>query len=290
MREEETLVNKQAWSRPTGKIQIKLILKGVNASIQDPEHEAYNLFGTSSREYTLPVDRQGNKVNPFTCDEEKEWLEKSLDLDLNYHKVSNNYWDRAKIVMGKSTKILDLENPKHYIDYVLARANKQFFAPSGDDQKKKATYKYVIVAENYEIKATASKANQRIEAYKFLGKIEDSKQEMVDFLKVYGKKVSSVSKIEFLVSEMEKIIVDDIEGFINTSKDKDNYELKLLIAQAVEVGALIKEKRKYSLPGGDPLCGEGDVSTLDNAIIYLKNKANQDIYTTLVARVKNAKD
>jgi len=290
MREEETLIKEKAWSVPSGRIQIKLIVKGVNPSIQDPDHEAYNLFGSSSREYSIPVDRQGNKVNPFLCKEEQEWLEKALDLDLNHHKVNNNYWDRAKIVMGKSTKIINLENPKDYLDYVIARANKQFFAPSGDDQKKKATYKYVIVAENYEIKATASKANQRIEAYKFLGKIEDSKQEMVDFLKVYGKKVSSVSKIDFLVSEMEKIIVDDIEGFIATSKDKDNYEVKLLIAKAVEVGALIKEKRKYSLPGGDPLCGEGDVPTLENAVIYLKNKANQDIYTTLVARVQNAKD
>lgn len=290
MKEEETLIKTKAWEKPTGKIQIKLIVKGVNASITDPDHEAYNLFGTSTREYCLPVDRQGNKVNPFICDEEKEWLEKCLDLDLNYHKQNNNYWDRAKLVLSKTTKILDLDNPKHYMEYVLARANKQFIAPSGEDQKKKATYKYVLVAENYEIKATASKANQRIEAYKFLGKIEDSRQEMLDFLKVYGKKVSSVSKIEFLVGEMEKIIVDDIEGFLETSKDKGDYDIKLLIAKAVEAGALIKEKRKYSLPGGDPLCGEGDAATLENAVIYLKNKANQDIFTTLVARVANAKD
>ncbi len=279
-----------AWKKPEGKIKIKLIVKSVNPLITDPEHEAYNLFGRSNRAYTLPVDKSGNLMNPFICQEEQEWLEKSLGLDLNYHKSDNNYWHKAEVVLDKTDKIIDLSNPKQYMDYILARANKQFVAPSITEQNKKATYKYVIVAENAEVKATASKANQRIEAYKFLGKIEDDKEAMLNFLKVYGKKVSSASKIDFLVGELEKLITEDIEGFLATSQDKDNYDYKLLIAEAVEAGAVLKDKRKYFLPGGDPLCGEGEAPTLENAVIYLKNKGNQDILVTLKARIKNAKD
>jgi hypothetical protein len=278
------------WVKPSGKIRIKLIPKGVNPLIEDPDHEAYNLFGNSTRDYLLPVDRQGNLHNPFICKEEQEWLEKELDLDLNYHKSEKNYFTKAGVVLGKNDKLIDLDNPKQYLEYVILRANRQYIAADLASSKKKATYKYVIVGENAEVKATASKANQRIEAYKFLGKIEDDRQAMLDFLKVYGKKVSEVSKIEFLVGEMEKIIVENIELFLETSKDKGNYDIKLLIAQAVEAGAIIKDKRKYFLPGGDPLCGEGDAPTLENAVIYLKNKANQDVLITLQARVKNAKD
>lgn len=278
------------WVKPSGKVRIKLIAKGVNSLITDPSHEAYNLFGTSTRDYLVPVDRQGNLHNPFECREERDWLESELDLDLNHHKDEKNYWHNASVSLGKTDKRLDLSNPKHFIEYVIIRANKMFIAESLTTAKKKATYKYVIVGENAEIKATASKANLRIEAYKFLGKIEDDRQEMLDFLKVYGKKVSSVSKIEFLVGEMEKIITDDLDGFLTTSKDKGGYELKLLIASAVDCGAITKEKRKYYLPGGDALCGEGDIPTLDNAILYLGEKGNQDVLTTLKARVKNAKD
>lgn len=278
------------WVRPSGKIKIKLIVKSVNPAIQDPEHEAYNLFGTSTRDYLVPVDAQGNLHNPFECEEEKLWLEKELDLDLNFHRRENNYWHKAKISLGKPDKRIDLSNPKQYLDYIIARANKMYIAPDIKSQRKKATYKYVIVAEGAEVKATASKAKLRTEAYKFLGKIEDDKQAMLDFLKVYGKKVSSVSKEEFLVGELEKIIVDDLDGFLQIAHDKPNYDIKLLIAQAVDAGALIKDKRKYFLPGGDALCGEGDSPTIENAILYLKNKANQDVLSTLKARVKNAKD
>jgi ribosomal protein S20 len=278
------------WVRPSGKVKIKLIVKSVNPAIQDPEHEAYNLFGTSTRDYLVPVDTQGNLHNPFINEEEKLWLETELDLDLNFHRRENNYWHTAKIVLGKSDKRIDLGNPKQYIDYIIARANKMYIAPDVKSQKNKATYKYAIVAEGAEVKATASKAKLRTEAYKFLGKIEDDKQEMLDFLKVYGKKVSKVSKEEFLVGELEKLIIEDLDGFLAIAHDKPNYDIKLLIAQAVEAGAVIKDKRKYFLPGGDALCGEGDVPTIENAIVYLKNKANQDVLSTLKARIKNAKD
>lgn len=285
MRTEE-----KVWVKPTGKISIKLIVKSVNPVIQDPEHEAFNLFGTSTRDYLIPVDTQGNLHNPFICEEEKDWLEKELDLDLNHHRRENNYWNRAKIVLGKTDKRIDLGNPKEYIDYIIARANKMYIAPDIKASRKKATYKYVIAEEGAEVKATASKANQRIAAYKFLGKVEDDRQAMLDFLKVYGKKVSNVSKVGFLVTQLEELIKTDIEKFLETAEDKGNYDIKLLIAQAVEAGALKKDGRKYFLPGGDSLSGTGDAPTMENAIIYLKNKANQDVLSTLKARVKNAKD
>lgn len=283
-------IEAKEWVKPSGTVKIKLIVKSVNPAIQDPEHEAYNLFGTSTRDYLVPVDEQNNLHNPFICNEEKEWLEKELDLDLNHHKREGNYWHQAKISLGKTDKVIDLANPKHYIDYIIARANKLYVAPDIKSQKKKATYKYVIVAQDEEMKASASKVNKVGEAYKFFGKIEDDKEAMLNFLKVYGKKVSPATKISSLVTFIGQIISEDIDGFLKVASDKANYDIKLLIAEAVDAGALTKEGRKYYLPGGDGLCGEGDAPTIENAIIYLKNKANQDVLLTLKARVKTAKD
>ena len=278
------------WVRPSGKIRIKLIPKGVNALITDPSHEAYNLFGNSTRDFLVPVDPQGNLHNPFECKEEQLWLEKELDLDLNYHKGDNNYFHTAIVSLGKTDKIIDKANPKQYLEFIIARANKLYVAPNLASAKKKATYKYVISEEGDEIKASAKKVNKTAEAYKLFGKMEDDREAMLNFLKVYGKKVSPATKDSSLITFIGEIITDDIDGFLEVANDKSNYDIKLLIAQAVEAGAVEKKVRKYYLPGGDPLCGDGDTPTLENAVIYLNNKANQDILITLKARVKNAKD
>lgn len=285
-----SITEEQIWQKPSGKIKIKLIQKGVNPLISDPDHEAFNLFGTSTRDYLLPIDNAGNLHNPFISDEEQKWLEDSLDLDLNYHKDKDNYWHKAKLALGKADKHLDLSNPKHYIEYVIARANKLYFAPSIKSQKAKATYKYVLVAEEEEVKVNAGKVNKTAEAYKYFGKIEDDKEAMLNFLKVYGKRVSSSSKESFLTQEIGKIIEEDIDGFLEIARDSSSYELKILISEAVEAGAILKNGKKYSLPGGDDLCFEGLVPTLENVVTYLKHNSNQDVLLTLKARVQNAKD
>jgi hypothetical protein len=278
------------WQIPSGKIKVKPIAKAVNPLVQDPEHEAYFLFGTSTRDYCLPVDRQNNLINPFSSKEEQEWLEDTLDVDLNIYKTKDNYWRTFKVSLGKSDKRLDLSNPKDYLEYLVLKANKLYVAPDGKSQRKRATYRYALVEENFEVKSTANKANKRVSAYKFLGKLEEDRNDMLNFLKVYGKKVSNVSKTDFLVQELEKLIIEDIDGFLAVAEDKENYEIKLLIANGVEAGAIKKDRRKYFLPGGDPLCAEGDVPTLANAVEYLKAKSNQDVLTTLKARISNAKE
>jgi hypothetical protein len=275
---------------PSKTVVVKPILRARNPLISDPEHEAFFLFGNATRDYCLPVDRQGNLISPFTSKEEQTWLEEELDVDLNYHKAKNNFWHTFKVKLGKDIKRLNLENPKHYLEYIMLKANKQEIAPDGDSMSNKATYRYALVSEEFETKKRVTTADMKIEAYMELGKLKDDKQAMIDFLRVYGKKVSDQSKKDFLVDEIQKIIDDNIEAFLGVVKDKENYELKLLIERAVDCGAVIKRGREYFLQGGDPLSGAGDKSILSNVLIYLKAKANQDILLNIQTRVKNAKD
>lgn len=262
-----------------------------NPLITDPEHEAYFLAGNATISYCLPMDTHGNLLNPFTKPGEKEWLEEELDVDLNFHKAKNNFWHKFKVKLGKTNRVLDLQNPKQYLEYLVLKANTQFVAPDGESMLKKATYRYAIVSEEFETKKQVKEADLEIEAYMFLGQLRKDKKDMINFLKVYGgKKVSDVSKEDFLISELKKIVESDLEGFLKVAHDVDNYEIKLLIANAVEIGALIKKGRKYHLPGGDDLCGPGEVPTLANAVTYLQSPGNQDILTLLKTRVEQAKD
>ena len=271
-------------------VVVKPIMRARNPLVSDPDHEAFFLVGTSTINYTLPVDRQNNLINPFSSKEEQRWLEKELDLDLNIYKGTNNYWKTFKVRLGKDAKRLDLSQPKDYMDYLVLRANSLYIAPNGESMGARATYRYALVSEEFETKKNVKKADLEIEAFMALGKIVDDKDAMLNFLKVYGKKVSPHSKKDFLVQEIRKLVDTDLEGFLHVIRDKENYDLKLLIANAVEVGALFKDGRKYNLPGGDNLCNPGDVPTLANAVAFLKYPGNQDIYTALKARVENTKE
>lgn len=272
------------------KIIVKPIMRARNPLITDPEHEAFFLVGSATISYCLPVDRQGNLINPFESEEEKKWLEEELDLDLNIHKSKDNFWTRFKVKLGKVNKTINLANPKEYLEYLVLKANKLYIAPDGNSTRNKATYRYALVSEGFETKKQAKEADLEIDAYMALGSLKEDKQEMLDFLKVYGKKVSPASKSDFLVGELKNIIQTDIKKFLDLYHDKENYKLRLLIADGVEVGAIMKDRRKYHLPGGDPLCAPGDSPTIENALKYLKDASNQDILTTIKARVENAKD
>lgn len=282
------------------KIVVKPILtRSVNPNVTDAEHEAYFLFATATRDYVLPLDRQLRLVNPFESKEEKEWLEDELKVDLNINKPTDNYWHKFKVKLGKEDKHLDLTRPKDYLEYLVLKCNKQFIAPLGTNKTSYlATQKYAMTKEGDEIKETANRANKYGEAWRAFGKIENDKQAMINFLRVYGQttttvgtkraKITNNTKTELLVSMIDEIINKDVDGFLSIIRSKDDYELKILIANAVDCGAINKVDRKYFLLGGDPMCEEGLISTLDNAVNWLKSPKNQELVIILQNRVENA--
>lgn len=274
--------------KPEGKITVKPVKRG-NGMVKDPNHEAYFLFGPSTIDMQLPRTLNKSLVNPFHSKDEQLWLEKELDIDLNPHKRKENFWEGYKVKMGKDERTLNLANPKDYLDYLVLRANSKLVAPSGEDQKKKATYKYALVKENFEIKEKASKVDKKMKAYKLFGKMEDDKEKMLNFLKVYGKRVDNNSKNDFLKTQIENTIIEDIDKFLELAEDQ-NFDMKLLIEEGVACGAIQKYGREYHLQGGDKLCYTGELSTINNVVKYLADTANQDILLMIKTRVKNAKD
>lgn len=276
------------FTPPKKVIYVKPILRVRNPLITDPDHEAFFLFGTATTDYRLPVDRNNNLINPFSSKEEQTWLEKQLDTDLNIYKKRDNHWVKHKVRLGKDIKKLDLENPKDYLDYLILKSNKTYIAPDGESQKKKATYRYALISEEYETQTAVKSSDKKKIAWKAAAKLEEKgKAELINFLKVYGHRVSSDSKLEFLIASIDKIIEEDIDGFLKIVEEKD-YDLKLLISNAVDVGAIVKKGRAYFLPGGDALAQPGLVSTIDNTVAYLKQPVNSDIINSLKAQIDKA--
>ena len=113
---------------------------------------------------------------------------------------------------------------------------------------------------------------------------------MLKFLKAYGKRASEASTEDFLFSQVTRILEEDIDGFLDIIEDKDVYDMKAFISDSVQAGLILKTNKRYTLPGGAKLCDESDFPSLDNAVIYLLADANQDVYSSLKARLNNAKD
>lgn len=286
----ETLNKEEVFTPPTNKVIVKPVMRMRNPMVDDPAHEAYFLFGTASIDYCLPMDRNHNLVNPFNSKEEQKWLEKQLDADLNiYKKKEDNYWFKHKVRLGKDERTLNLSNARDYVDYLILKANKLYIAPDGDSMMKRATYRYALVAEEFQVKSQVKSSDKKKKAYKEAARLEEKgKDFMLNFLKVYGHRASPESKSDFLVSQIDQIIETDIDGFLKIVDDK-NYEYKLLIANAVEVGAVTKKGRLFYLPGGDPLCGAGETPTIETVVNYILEPANSDILIALKARIADKK-
>jgi hypothetical protein len=285
----ETMEVKAQWKAPIGVVVVKPIMRMRNPMVSDPEHEAYFLFGTSSIDYTLPTDRNNNLINPFSCKEEQEWLEKNLDADLNIYKKKDNFWHTHKVRLSKDERKLNLANPKDYLDYLILKANKLQIAPNGESMMKRATYRYALVSEEFEVLSQVKSSDKKKAAYKAAARLEEKgKDTMINFLKVYGKRVSPDTKKEFLISQIDQIIEEDINGFLAIVEDKD-YGLKLIIAEAVDAGLVIKKGRLYYLPGGDGLCGAGETPTIEAAVRFLNEPKNADILQNWEAKLQARK-
>ena len=275
----------------TGKITVTPILvRAKNSQITDKSHEAYFLFGTSGRDYVVPLNKNGGLVNPFKSSGEREWLENQLGLDLNPFLKYDNYWHQKIVTLGKVARILDLSNPLDYVDYIVLRTCTDEIALNPKDEVKKATYCYKFVKDNEENENKAAKAKLEVEAYSALGDLVKSDQKMIDFLTAYGKRVAQGSKQPFLITSVREIMEKDLNGFVLLYKDKENYELKLLLQQAVNVGVINKQGRKYFQLGGDALAAAGLQPTIENALDYLRSPKNQDIVLTLKARIEANSD
>jgi hypothetical protein len=262
--------------------------------ITDPNHEAAFLVGSATNNYTVPMDRNGNIICPLTPEELAyfETPDARMDLkkgDLSPYKKENNFWQQRKIRLNKAERVLNLGNPKDYIDYRILLANKDLVAPSPKESKRKRTYKYMIVAEDHEVNTRLTRQAKMQEAYMFFGKIESNKEEMTNFLKIYGKRVPLDASAKWLKDELGKMISENIQAFLDIARD-ENRKVRLLILEAVDAGVITKDGRKYFLQGGEPLASAGEVPLMDAAVKFLKAKKNQDIYLELKARLDTSKD
>lgn len=250
----------------------------------------------STRILVVPKLSSGIYVNILT-NSEKAFLEEFMGLehdDLSVYKKKDNFWDDAnpeginKVILSKRDIYLDLSNPVDYIKYKILLANKNLVAPSMQayEDMPKATYKYVLLEEDAEVKQANTRTSIKMECYKEFGKIEDDVDTMRFIIEVMEKRpYASDTKIEFLKSKIDELITTNAKMFLTIAKD-EMLPTKILIKKSVENGVIVMRGNQYYLRDGSlPLCGNNEEPTLNIAARFLNLPKNQSIKLMLEAKL-----
>jgi hypothetical protein len=279
---------------PQNRVTIKFYPRAT-AMVTDPKHMLYGgLAPNTGKTFQLPRNRTGAFVNPFPSEEIQNLLERKLGLPengLSPLRMENNFFDKYVVTLNKSDMILELKDPIMYIQFLVAKTQRDHVAPSFAKVKDKATFMWYVEDENEAVERRSLKISKKSEAWKEFGKIENSKSKLRQILIEHkGKSVlpDAANNIDWLQGQVGELIEHDPEVFVNYAKDP-NLPVKVDIYDAILHGILKRAGSGLLFQEDDtPLALENDVNDIGGAIRYLRHPENSEYYATVKQRIQNA--
>jgi hypothetical protein len=276
-------------------VYLKPVVRG-GRMISSPEHVAYFQYEGASNWFQLPKNSMGNLVDPFTSSEEREFFEKELDLDLNVNKKKDNFWHTFFVKVIKDFNLMhdgyvfNLSIPLDNLRYRVTKFQ-SMVAPSWEERMSRGDYRFALVEEGYAEEVEQNSTNKTIEAFTYLGSIQNSIPRMKDFLGVYYLEKKEMQLVpedadkDWLKKEVRKVIDNEVDLALKIINDP-SAKVKNFILQAVRCGAVIKSARnKYDVPG------EGVSYTYDELVKYLTDaeEVKSDVFLKMSAQIKVGK-
>ena len=140
---------------------------------------------------------------------------------------------------------------------------------------------YLLLSTDSRIKVENKKSKLKRKAYKVFSNMNTT--EMKDVLKVMGRRAGDDASVDFVESQLDKIVTDNPQEFINTVEDP-TFKMRAFIDDCIATRVLVKNGTKYQLPGGDVVG-----YTLEQTIEYLQNPDNQEVYLDLKGKMSIGK-
>lgn len=302
---------KPRFALPKKKVKIKPIMDRPRGAVKDKNHEAYFLVGNSDIRFVVPMDKFGIPICPLT-EEEIEFFEDPRVSKMNFQKGELSpftklekfdtskvggarrrkvsFWEsrQAVVKVGRQGLELDLSKPSEYLMYKILLANTDKIAPSWEERLKKGTYMFAVQSEEEAVMNLLSRSDKLKRAYKHLSLLEKSRSAMENFLRVYGNTAAEGAKMEFLITEVNKVLENDLDKFLSIVEDP-YLEVKTLIAKAISAGIIQKKDGRYFLNGGAEMAMPGDINNISGACDFLLHKTNQDILLRIESQLEGPK-
>jgi len=275
------------FTLPEKTVTIKYInrKKGMASNVGDDHVISGGMLSGSVKRFQVPLLRNGSLKNVLT-NEEKEYLESQTGLNLS---IYGEFWSNHFVALFKDDNRLDLGNPMDYISYKILMSLKDDIAPSWGERNLKQTYQFVITSSDEELTEKKQGLDNKKEAFKLYGKIEDDKEKLIGILKLLtNKPISKDATLKWLQSQVEEFLDKKPESFVAMLKDS-KLETKLLVQNAEDKGVIVKSGNKYATSDGLDLCENGQIPTFENAIAYLDNPKHQEVRSLIEAKLSSKK-
>jgi len=274
-------------------VYLKPVVRG-GKMITAPEHIAYFQMEGANNWFQLPQDPvTGVLINPFVSEEEKAFFEWKLDVNLGVNRKKDNFWHTFFVKVIKDFNLMhegykfNLADPLDNLRWRVTKLQ-SMTAPDWESRLNRGEYRFALVDEGYTEDLEETTTNKTIEAYTYLGSMQNSTKEMRDFLGVYYlekkdmKAVPEDSDKEWLKKEVGKVITSELDLFLKIKSDP-KAKIKNFILQSIRAGAITKSARnKYDIPG------EGVSYTYEELVDYLTKaeEIKDDIYLKMAAQIK----
>ena len=269
------------------------------AMIHDKRHILYGgMAENATRNFVVPRLRSTGLYKNVLTNDEKAYLEHIMGLKedaLSIYRQENNFWDDSnengigRVTLHKQDNYLDLSIPSDYIKYKILLANNDKIAPSLQvlEEKPKATYEFVIISENAEMKSNLSKMEATAQCYMEFGAVKQDKDRLRVIIELLEKRPTTPQvKLDWLQGKINDYIQKDPRRFLGVITDS-LLSAKVLIRKSQEAGLVSMRNNLYYLRrDNSPLCEMGEDSTLNNAAKFISSPKHQDLKYELEARLK----
>ena len=245
------------------------------------DHDGSIRYSRCFERLTVQSQRGTGILNTGLTEDDERRLEKKMNMSSGtLSRYNADYWNKFYIDVPKEGKELNMSNPDDELIYFVLKAH-QRVANSELERFDSPFAEYIMTSVEQEAKVENKKSKLKRKAYKRFSNM--STTEMSNVLKVMGKRAGEDASVDFVESQLDKIVTDNPKEFLDTVDDP-TFEMRAFIDDCLKERVLVKNGTKYTLPGGDVVG-----FTLEQAIEYLQNPDNQEVYIDLKGKLSISK-
>ena len=245
------------------------------------DHDGSLRYSRCFERLTVQATKGSGVLNTGLTEDDERRLEDKMNMAPGtLSKYNRDYCANFKVDVPKEGVVLDLANPEDEVKYLVLKAH-QRVANSEMERFDTPFAEYVMTSEEQEARVENKKSKLKRKAYKVFSNMNTT--EMRDVLKVIGKRAGDDASVDFVESQLDKVVTDDPQGFLTTVEDP-TFKMRAFIDDCLSARVLVKSGTKYQLPGGDTVG-----YTLEQTIEYLQNPDNQEVYLDLKGKLSIGK-